>query len=312
MRNRIIPILIGAALAALISLPAKAADWSWVNRPAQTFQAHAVDLETVSADVTIKPVGGSAAIAMSISGPRVLVDAVKAQAASGLLVISGPHNAEKTFNVWDWSKWFDYSHVNDNNNVKITLTVPHGSAITAKYMTGDLFVGDLDGKVWVETASGDVKIGRVSEATLKVAGSGDIQIGAVNGPLDLDVAGSGDVKVAAATGARVRIAGSGDAMLGAISGPFKADIAGSGDLTVGSVAGPVVLSMAGAGDTRINGGRADPLKVSIVGSGDLNFAGEAVDPQISAIGSGDIWLKSYSGKLSSSGLASVRVGGKPD
>ena len=59
---------------------------------------------------------------------------------------------------------------------------------------GDLFVGDLNGKVWIETASGDVKIGRVSEATLKAVGSGDIQIGAVSGPLELNVAGSGGVK----------------------------------------------------------------------------------------------------------------------
>ena len=312
MRDRIFSILIGAAVAALISLPAKAADWTWVNRPAQTFQANAVNLETVSADVTINPVNGPAAISMTIAGPHALVDGVKAQAASGVLTISGPHDSERSFNVWDWTKWFDYSHVNDKNNFRITLNVPHGTAITAKHVVGDLFVGDLDGKVWIETASGDVKIGRVSEATLRAVGSGDIQIGAVNGPLDLDVAGSGDVKVASAASAKVSIAGSGDTMLGAIGGPLKADIAGSGDLLVGSVAGPVVLSMAGSGDTRINGGRANPLKVSIVGSGDLSFAGEAVDPQISAIGSGDVWLKSYSGKLNTSGMADVRVGGKPN
>ena len=73
-----------------------------------------------------------------------------------------------------------------------------------------------------------------------------------------------------------------------------------------------MLSIAGAGDTRINGGRADPFKVSIVGSGDVSFAGEAVDPQISAIGSGEVWIKSYTGKLSSSGMADVKIGGKRD
>jgi len=312
MKTQVPSLLIGAAIAAAVTLPAEAADWTWVNRPAQNFQAHAVDLESVSADVTIRPVGDAAPVTMDISGPRFLVDEVKAQAASGVLVISGPRDSEKGFNVWDWSKWFDYSHVDDKNKIRITLNVPHGSAITAKHMIGDLTVGDLDGKVWLETASGDVKVGRVSEATVKAAGSGDIQIGVVKGPLELDVAGSGDVKVAAAAGAKVSIAGSGDSMLGAISGPLHADIAGSGDLSVGSVAGPVVLSIAGAGETTINGGRADPFKVSIVGSGDVSFNGEAVDPQISAIGSGDVWIKSYSGKMSSSGMADVKIGGKRD
>jgi len=312
MKTQIQSLLIGAAIAAAVTLPAKAADWTWVNRPAQTFQAHAVDLERVSADVTIRPVGGPEGVTMTISGPRFLVDDVKAQAASGVLVVSGSNNSAGNFDVWDWSKWFDYSHLDDKNKIRITLNVPHGSAITAKRMIGDLTIGDLNGKVWIETASGDIKIGRVSEATLKAAGSGDIQIGAVSGPLDLSVAGSGDVKVASAAGAKVSIAGSGDTMLGAIKGPLKADIAGSGDLTVGSVAGPVVLSIAGAGDTHINGGRADPFKVSIVGSGDVSFNGEAVDPQISAIGSGDVWIKSYTGKLSSSGMADVKIGGKRD
>jgi hypothetical protein len=305
-------MLIGAGLAALLILPARAADWTWVNHPVQSFPAHAVDLEQVAADVTVKPVAGQGNVTLSLSGPRFLVDGVSSKLASDVLVVSGPRGTESNFNVWDWSKWFDYSHVNDANRIKIALSVPQGSALTAKHMIGDLTVGDLDGKVWIETASGDIRIGRVSSATLKAAGSGDIAIGAVAGALDLAVAGSGDIKVASAQAAKVSIAGSGDTLLGPVNGPLNADIAGSGDLVVQSVNGPVVLSIAGAGDTTIKGGRANPLKVSIVGSGDLSFDGEAVDPQISAIGSGDVWLKSYTGKLSSSGMANVKVGGKAD
>ena len=78
--------LIGAAIAAAVTLPAKAADWTWVNRPAQTFPAHAVDLERVSADVTVRPAAAREGVTMTISGPRFLVDDVKAQAASGVLV----------------------------------------------------------------------------------------------------------------------------------------------------------------------------------------------------------------------------------
>jgi hypothetical protein len=311
MRTQTSSILIGAAVAAMLILPARAADWTWVKGQTQGFPAHSVDLEGVTADVTVRPLPGQGNVTMSVSGPRVLVDDIKSKTGSDVLTVWNPRGGND-YGVWDWSKWFDYSHVDDENKVKIELTMPQGSALTAKHMVGDLTVGDLDGKVFLETSSGDVKVGRVSQATVKAVGSGGIEIGAVGGVLDLSVAGSGDIKVASALGAKVSIAGSGDAELGAINGPLHADLAGSGDLTVQYVNGPVVLSVAGAGDTNIKSGHANPLKASIVGSGDLSFGGDAVDPSISAFGSGDVWIKSYTGKLSSSGMANVSIGDKKD
>lgn len=311
MRTQTTSILIGAAVAAMLVLPARAADWTWVQGQPHGFAAHSVDLEGVTADVTVRPVPGQGNVTMSVSGPRVLVDEIKTKTGSDVLTVWSPHGGSD-YGVWDWSKWFDYSHVDSEKKVKIELTMPQGASLTAKRMVGDLTVGDLDGKIYLETASGDIKIGRVSQATVKAVGSGDIAIGAVGSALDLSVAGSGDIKVASAQGAKVSIAGSGDTLLGVINGPLKADIAGSGDLTVQSVNGPVVLSIAGAGSTEIKSGYANPLKVSIVGSGDLSFGGDAVDPSISAIGSGDVWIKSYTGKLSSSGMANISIGNKKD
>jgi len=50
------------------------------------------------------------------------------------------------------------------------------------------------------------------------------------------------------------------------------------------------------------------LKVDIFGAGDLYFGGTAVDPSISAMGSGNVHIKAYRGKLSNDGMASVRIG----
>lgn len=310
MRTQTSSILIGAAVAALVILPARASDWTWVNGETHGFAARQVDLEHIAADVTVKPVDGQGGVKLSLFGPRFLVNEIATKTEGDTLVVSG--HADHNFGVWDWSKWFDYSHVDNNKKVRIVLLVPHGSPLIARHMVGDLTVGDLDGKINIDTASGDVKIGRVASADVNAAGSGDIEIGQVNGGLQLSVAGSGDIKVGPTQGAKVSIAGSGDAMLGPVNGPLRADLAGSGGLTIQSVNGPVVLSVAGSGDTDIKGGTANPLKVSIVGSGGLSFGGVAVDPTISALGSGDVWLRSYTGKLSSSGMANVSIGDKHD
>jgi len=74
----------------------------------------------------------------------------------------------------------------------------------------------------------------------------------------------------------------------------------------------VSVSTAGSGNVKIAGGNANPLKVSIVGGGDLDFGGNAVNPSISAMGSGDIWIKSYTGHMSSSGMADVHIGDSDD
>ncbi len=267
-----------------------------------------LDLEHVLADVTINVSQDKGPFKMSVSGPKYLVDGIQSHADGKTLTISGPTNGEHNISVWDVTKWFDYSDVNDNARVKIVLSVPRGTDVAVHKLVGDLKTGDLDSRVSIETTSGDVVVGRVNEAHLNVAGSGDITIGAVAGPLQLEIAGSGDIKAGPSQSANVSIAGSGDTVLGAVNGGLKANIAGSGDLTVASVNGPVNVSMAGSGDAHINGGHATPLNVSMIGGGDFGFGGQAVDPTVSAIGSGDVWIKSYTGKLSSSGMADVSIG----
>jgi hypothetical protein len=45
-----------------------------------------------------------------------------------------------------------------------------------------------------------------------------------------------------------------------------------------------------------------------MGAGKFDFGGIAVDPHVEAFGSGSVRIKSYRGKLSSEGMADVKIG----
>jgi hypothetical protein len=311
MQSRTKSFLGGAAVAVFLITAGGAdagQDHSWTQQPAQNFNAHAVALDHVIADVTITVKNGGP-MTYAVQGPRYLVNDMRAQTANGVLTIAGPTDeSHHSVNVWDWSKWFDYSDVNQGN-VRVMLSVPRGSDISTKHMIGDITAGDTNGHLAVETISGDIRIGHVTDAKVKIVGGGDVTIASVQNSVQADVSGSGDVKIGNVGGAAaITVAGSGDTTLGNVGSAVNVSIAGSGDLNVGTVNGPVTVSLAGAGDVKIANGKADPLKVSMVGGGDFSFGGMAVNPAISAMGSGDVWLKAYTGHLSSSGMADVRVG----
>jgi len=304
-------ILIGGVLAAILILPTlahAAEDRTWVSKPGQSFNTRTLELDHVLGNATIRVTDGGP-MTVQISGPRFLVDPMRVDAEGNRLVVEGPRHASHGFSVWDWTKWFDYSDVTDEHSrARITISVPRGSDVNINKQIGDITMGDLDGHLYVEAINSDLKSGRVTDAKIKIVGGGDTSITAVSGNLSIDVAGSGDVKVGNVGSADIEVAGSGDTDLGDVGGGLKASIAGSGDVSVGRVNGPVSLSLAGSGDVHILGGKANPFKVSMVGGGDVIFGGQAVDPQISAIGSGDVWIKSYTGNMSSSGMADVHVG----
>lgn len=313
MQSRIKSMFGGAAAAAfLISAGGADAgqDHTWIKQPNRNFQARSISLDHVVADVTIGTGNGNST-SVAVQGPRYLVNSMHVSDGGGVVRISGPDESVRNFSVWDVSKWFDYSDVNEET-VKVTILAPRGSDLAARHMIGDLTTGDL-GHVDVESVSSDMKIGHANDAKIKVAGSGDISIVGVNTTLSLDVAGSGDVRIGRIGGmADISVAGSGETTISGVGAGLTASIAGSGDLDVGAVNGAVSISTAGSGNVKIAGGTANPLKVSIVGGGDLDFGGNAVNPSISAMGSGDIWIKSYTGHMSSSGMADVHIGDGDD
>ena len=305
MRDRISSILIGAAVAALITLPAKAGDPNWVSGPQRNFDIKSLKIDDVLGTVKVDVKEGGPAT-LQISGLKQRVDGLTVTQANGVLSIKG-HNVQS---VWDWDHWFDFSYQDVKpDQLFVHLTIAKGTRVDVDDIIGKATIGDTQGVMHFSSAgSTESTIGNVSEANISLAGSGKVTVGKVAGPLNAETAGSGDIKVGDATKVDADIAGSGSILVGRINGPLKVDIAGSGDFTAASVNGPTDVDIAGSGSVSIADGEANPLHVDIMGSGNVTFGGMAVDPDISAMGSGSVKLKAYRGKLSSDGMSNLKIG----
>lgn len=326
--NRMKQILCGLAVAALLIAPAFARaappvppppqtpslltriddTGGWVARPQKSFAVRSVKIDGLvgTLAVAVRPDGP---MTLDIAGTKDRVDDLAVSADGGVLTIEDRHGEHS---VWDWHNWFDFSDhgKRDTRNLSVKLVVPKGADVNVDGLVGDAAIGDTMGPLRFEAAVSSARIGQVGKAKISLAGSGKIDVAGVSGPLDLDIAGSGKVRVGTAGRVKTDIAGAGDARFGTIGGGLKIGIAGSGAVVAETVNGPVKVDIAGSGSVKIANGEAKPLKVSIMGSGNIDFGGMAVDPSISALGSGSVKLKAYSGHLSSTGNVSVMVDGK--
>jgi hypothetical protein len=280
----------------------------WFKRPRTSYTGiHKVRVDDLVGTLTVVVKDGGPVL-LDIAGIKSRVDDLDVGPSGDTLRIEGTHNNS----VWDWHDWFNFS-IHDRSqpgNLRVTLTVPRGTEMRVDGLVGDANIGDTMAPIRFEAAASNAVIGKVGRAKISLAGSGKIGIVEVAGPLDLDIAGSGKIRVGKSGSVKADVAGAGDARLGQINGGLKLDIAGSGDVTADSVNGPVKVSIAGSGSIKIAKGQADPLKVDIIGSGNFDFGGNAVNPSLSALGSGRVRLKSYTGHLSSNGSINVKVGDK--
>lgn len=306
MTQKLKSMAAGAAVAGLLIWPA-AADTNWMSLPQKSFDVHNVKVEDLVGTLTVNVRDGGP-VTLNIAGAKDRVNGIEVSSHDGRLVVS--ESGPDAHSVWDWRNWFNFSTHEHNkpSDLVVKLMVPKGAELNIEDMVGDATIGDTYGPLRFEAAATKARIGKVSSAKVSMDGTGRIDIAEVDGPLDLDIAGSGKVTVGPAQRVKADIAGAGDAALGPIAGPLDLDIAGSGDVTAASVKGPVHVDIAGSGSVKIANGEANPLHVDIMGSGNFTFGGVAVDPHISALGSGSVKLKSYRGKLSSEGMASVKVG----
>ncbi|HUO88590.1 MAG TPA: DUF2807 domain-containing protein [Rhizomicrobium sp.] len=310
MRSGIRSMVTGAAVAALLVLPAAAGDSGWVTWPTQSYNANTLRVDDVVGNVRVNVADGP--MKVDVSGSKEMVGGLSIKNEGNLLHITG--SEMPSFGVWDWKKWFDFSHIHEDHTTGklfIKVTVPKGTSVRIDDLVGDATIGDTYGPLRLETTAGDATVGKVSEARISTAGSGKTSISEVGGELRLEIAGSGRITAGRAGSVKADIAGSGDAQIGTIGGGASIDIAGSGDFTAAKVSGPVRVSIAGSGNVKIADGLADPLRVDILGAGDLYFGGVAVDPRISAMGSGNVRIRAYRGKLSNDGMANVQIGGMP-
>ncbi len=306
MRNRIESFVIGAAVAALVILPAKAGDSNWVTGPQKSFNVSALRINGVVGNLKVDVRDGGPAI-VQVNGLRERVNGVSIRTSNGELVIED-HNVNS---VWDWHLWFDFSHLGENksSNLAINIVLAKGTRVKVSDLIGNAAIGNTDGPMsFSADGSTETTIGRVSEANISLSGSGKVTVSDVMGALKADTAGSGDIRVGSADSAKADIAGSGSITVGRIAHGVDVDIAGSGDFSAASVNGPTHVDIAGSGSANIASGTADPLHVDIMGSGSLAFGGMAVNPKISALGSGSVKIKAYRGKLDSDGMAAIKIG----
>lgn len=292
--------LTGAAVAGLLTLPAVAD--SWLSGPTRNFSVHSVSVRDLVGHLTVGVRPGP--VTIQVGGTKSRVDETAVHQDGDTLEVVG-----ETYNqVWDWRHWFDFSDQTHWGDVSVKLFVPRGTAVRVDDLVGDAQIGDTLGSLHFGAVSTNSTIGRVGDAHLSLAGSGKIVAGNIMGDLHADSAGSGKIVTGSARAVHADVAGSGAIEVGAINGDLSLDIAGSGDFSATSVRGAAHIDIAGSGSVRIAQGEADPFHVDILGSGNVDFGGLAVDPHVSGFGSGSVKIHQMRGKLSSDGMADVKIG----
>jgi hypothetical protein len=303
---RIHSLLIGAAVAAAMIVPALAADSGWINGPWKTFDARALKLENVVGTVRID-VKDNGPVAIQVSGLPDRVNRVHVRLNGATLKV----DSDPVGRVWDWRHWFDFRGLNNNNpgQLLVHIAIPRGMAVDVDETAGNVTIGNTMGPLkfsvqgYTESA-----VGNVASAKLEMAGAGKLTVGNVMGEANVETAGSGNIRIGDSGRVKADIAGSGSVTTGNINGGVDIDIAGSGDFSAASVRGPAHASIAGSGSVTIAGGEANPFSVEIMGSGNVSFGGMAVNPKIEAMGSGTVRIKAYRGNLENEG-AKLNIGG---
>lgn len=276
--------------------------------PARNYEARSLKLDDIVGTLIIN-VRDSGPMTVEAWGERERLNGLHASTHDGRLEIDASEWNDNEA-VWDWHRWFDFSHLTEHTtrNLTVRVTVPRGADIDIESLVGDVTIGDTQGALRLEAAATKAQIGRVASANIEIGGSGRVDIASVSGPLKLDVGGSGKIATGPIGSLRADLAGSGDAQFGPVNGGLDLDIAGAADVTAARVNGPTKVDIAGSGSVKIAEGTADPLHVEIMGSGNFYFGGVAVNPHVEAFGSGNVRIRSYRGKLDTEGMADVKIG----
>lgn len=142
----------------------------------------------------------------------------------------------------------------EESETKITISVPKGTQIEVSDISGQVNIGDTEGKLQARvTGANNIFAGRVKDAVLSVKGSGDIRVQEVNGSLTAQIAGSGDIRVrdGSVTTLNITITGSGDIIFGGRAEDAILTITGSGDIKVAHIKNRPVTNIVGSGDIDI-------------------------------------------------------------
>jgi hypothetical protein len=301
MTTRWKSVVTGALVAAALTFPAVADNW--ITGSTKTFGEKNVSVHDLVGNISIAVRDGGPTT-VQINGNKQRVDETSVRVEGDTVQVVGHAYNE----VWDWHHWFDFSDHMTQGSLQVKITMPRGGDVHVDGLVGDAQIGDTMGSLHFEAVATNSTIGRVSDAKIELAGSGKVSVASVQGDLNAETAGAGKIMAGNVGAVHADVAGSGAIDLGNINGDLHLDIAGSGDFNAKRLNGGAHIDIAGSGSVHIDDGQADPFHVDILGSGDVRFGGVAVDPHISGFGSGQVRLHAVKGKLSSDGMANVKVG----
>jgi hypothetical protein len=132
-------------------------------------------------------------------------------------------------------------------------SVPAGTPLVVEGMVGELSVAAVNGPLELELAGGSARLDRVVGGRLAVVGGSRIEADQASGDLALEVRGAGDVMVERA-----------------VLDVLEVGISGSGDVRVGGSAQQARVTVAGVGNVSIDEVRERPdVRVSGIGQIDI-------------------------------------------
>lgn len=191
-------------------------------------------------------------------------------------------------------------------NLKIFL--PAGGEMVVRNVVGPVRGGQLDGKLRVDTGSGDIQIVSHTGQLVLDTGSGDVTVGAATGETRIDT-GSGDVVVRKLVGNGVVDTGSGDVVVENVSAGKLTVDTGSGDVVVRNGMVSHVLADTGSGNVQVLGVELEELDAD-TGSGDVVVRSSLAQAKrvTAETGSGDVEI--YGGQQASFDVESSHGSGE--
>lgn len=251
-----------------IGAPAAAGDTEKTTYGPETFSAQTLDISNINADVDVSVIDSNQ-MTVTIKGPKSEVSGIDVNQSDDTLSIHGKDDESDTHaanvvisgsggisvggNISIGRGGVNISTGGGENETKLFVGVPKGSAVRVGGVQGKTVIGDTEGPLHASVLGDeDIRAGKVSDATLSVQGSGDINVGTVNGNLSMNVQGSGDVRV----------------KNGSVN-QLSANVMGSGDTRFDGEAIDANLSVMGSGDIDVEFVKNKPI-TSAMGSGDIN------------------------------------------
>lgn len=315
MRRRIPNLMLAAALAAGVSLPAAAQSATQTRAVRQAFPTKAdselrianlagrIELvrgqgNQVVVDATIHAQGDSARETQSLLGLKW----VKAEDRHGReeWTLSYPVNDYSGFayprsgSKASEDSWF-LGWLESKGHTSTTyrgekIRIYNEKTSSAPILYADLKIALPAGSnVAVRNVVGAVRGGQL-EGTLTVdTGSGRVEIASYDGQLSVDT-GSGDVTLGSARGETSIDTGSGDVVVRRLVGNGKVDT-GSGDVVVEKVSAGRLYIDTGSGDVTVREGSAGRV-IADTGSGDVHVMRVELEELEADTGSGDVVIQS--------------------